>query len=359
MYTSTILIIVVSLFLSACGSGVVTTVPPAASVTPEPTTALPDPATAIPQPTPTFTPVTVKVGMFPYSSFLPFYIAQEEGYYAEQGIIVEFVPFTSLVDMYAALAQGQLDIGGGTADISTLNIIAQDTGVKFVADKGYIDPAGCTYSAWVVRNDILATGQMDNLANLAGMKTTFTKASAFEYALDLLLKPVTLTSADLNVTDVPAPTRLEGLNNQSFDIAQMGEPWVTRAVNAGNSSIWKSFNSYMPDFQFGVLLYGPTITRQNPEVGNRFMVAYLKAVRQYNEGKTDRNVALMTALTQGSEAEAMQSCWLTFRSDGSINVQSILDIQQWGVEKGYLVRTLTESDFWDTQYIDYANGILK
>jgi NitT/TauT family transport system substrate-binding protein len=301
----------------------------------------------------------VKVGMFPYSSYLPFYIAQQEGYYTEQGITVEFVPFTSIVDGYAALAQGQIDVMGGTADISSLNIIAQHTGVMVVADKGYIDPAGCPYSAWVVQNDILSSGKLDNLANLAGMKATFTKASVFEYALDLLLKPAALTSTNLNVTDVPAPTRLEGLVNGSFDIAQMGEPWVTRALNTGKVSIWKTFNSYMPDFQFGVMFYGPTFTKQNQEAGRRFMVAYLKAVRQYNEGKTDRNVALMVAMTQGTEEETQQSCWLPIRSDGSINVQSILDIQQWGVEKGYLDKTLSVSEFWDPQYVDYANGALK
>ncbi len=40
------------------------------------------------------------------------------------------------------------------------------------------------------------------------------------------------------------------------------------------------------------LYYGPAFTDTNPEVGRRSMVAYLQGVRQYNQGKTDRNIGI-------------------------------------------------------------------
>jgi ABC-type nitrate/sulfonate/bicarbonate transport system substrate-binding protein len=176
-----------SLILSACGSSEATNEPTATSTTPEN-------ATTILEPSPTIPPATVKIAMFPYGSWLPFLIAQEEGFFAEQGITAEFFPFTTTPDMTAALVQGLIDVGAGPVDVSSLNTIAQGGGIMFVADKGYLDPIGCSTSAWIVRNELMTSGQLDDLSNLAGMKAAFTLATINEYAFDTLVKPFNLST---------------------------------------------------------------------------------------------------------------------------------------------------------------------
>ena len=39
-------------------------------------------------------PIKLKIGILPFSSYLPLYIAQVEGYFAKQGLDVEIVDFT-------------------------------------------------------------------------------------------------------------------------------------------------------------------------------------------------------------------------------------------------------------------------
>src|SRR5690349_11814020 len=92
-----LLLALLGLLLQACGSPPSAATPPASTV----------PASAVPA---TETKATVKVAMLPFISFAPFYIAQEEGFFAEQGLNVELVNITLQQDVVPALASGQVDV---------------------------------------------------------------------------------------------------------------------------------------------------------------------------------------------------------------------------------------------------------
>jgi NitT/TauT family transport system substrate-binding protein len=293
--------------------------------------------------------------LFPYSSYAPLYYAQAEGYYAEQGLDVEFVNFSKQSDVIAALAARQIDVSGGALDVATFAAIGTGAGIKIVADKGYVKPdATCPYGAWMVRNDLIDSGKLDNLSNIKGMKVVFSKAGFFEFAMDKLLAPTGLSVDDLDIIEMPVPARLEAFKTGAIDIAQVGEPWITRTLATGSAKIWQPFETYLPNAQYAVIWFGPTITKGNQDIGDRFMVAYLKAVRQYNQGKTEHNVALMADFTKSTSEVAAASCWQAFSSDSSVNLNFIHDFQQWAVEKGYLDRIIETNEYWDGSYLEYA-----
>jgi ABC-type nitrate/sulfonate/bicarbonate transport system substrate-binding protein len=355
------ILILLAIFLAACGPSTPAPIFPDAptevAVNSPTENAIPTeaPITAI-----SMDPVTIKFGLFPYSAYTPVYIADKEGFFAEQGITIEFVPFNKSPENLTALASGQIDATAGILDVSALNAIIQGVNIKFVADEGFVDPqATCAYTTWVVRKDLLTSGALDDLANLAGKKIVLTEASLSEYSMDLLLEQANLSQDSIETETLPAQNRIEAVTNSAVAISNMGEPWVTRALATGQLETWQPWNSYMPDQQFGLYLFGPTILDGKQDVGKRFMVALLKGIQQYNQGKTDRNVELMAELTKSDPTEIRQSCWQSYRKDGNINVQSILDFQKWAFDKGYMDKILTEADLWDSQFIDHANQILK
>jgi ABC-type nitrate/sulfonate/bicarbonate transport system substrate-binding protein len=53
------------------------------------------------------------------------------------------------------------------------------------------------------------------------------------------------------------------------------EPWVTRLINAGYSTVWMPFEEVVPDFQYAVVMFGSNLLEENREAGHRFMRAYL------------------------------------------------------------------------------------
>src|SRR2546422_5554215 len=81
-------------------------------------------------------PSTLRVGVVASVSDAGFFVPVERGYFAEQGLAVEFVPFRSAADMIAPLGVGQLDIGGGAGWARPLHPPGPGIGLPIVADKG-------------------------------------------------------------------------------------------------------------------------------------------------------------------------------------------------------------------------------
>jgi NitT/TauT family transport system substrate-binding protein len=200
---------------------------------------------------------------------------------------------------------------------------------------------------------------LEDLKNVAGMKVALSVASTGEYFFDMLLKDVGLSSEDVELINASAPARMEGLMTGGLDIVSGSEPWNTRIMNAGVGDNWIGYEDIFPNFPFSIMMYGPKLLEENREVGERFMVAFLKAVKIYSEGKTDRNVEIIAKYTELDPEEVKQSCWQPIKLDGTINVQSILDFQDWAISKGYVEDPVTVEQFWDPEFIEYAQQQLK
>jgi len=303
--------------------------------------------------------VKLKVSILPFLSYGPIFIAKEEGYFSEQGLEVEFVRIDQTSEAMPALAQGQIDVASGFFDVSTLNAIAKGANIRYVSDKGYLDPEGCSSATFVVRKDLLQSGTLDDLSNLKGMKIALTPASAAEYALDVLLKDIGLSSADVEVLNIPLPARLEGMINKSVDIAAVSDPWTVRMVSGGYGEVWNPWEKLLPNFQMSINMYGPNLLEKNKDVGKRYLIAYLKAVRQYNEGKTPRNVEILAQYTQMEPAEVEQSCWMSMRSDGMLDISAMTGFQDWAVAKGLQISLVPAEDLLDLSILDEAKAALK
>src|SRR3989304_177926 len=54
-------------------------------------------------------PVTLRIGVLPILDALPLYVAESEGYFAEEGVAVEFVPVSAAAQMDHLMQAGQID----------------------------------------------------------------------------------------------------------------------------------------------------------------------------------------------------------------------------------------------------------
>jgi NitT/TauT family transport system substrate-binding protein len=304
-------------------------------------------------------PLTLKVLLLPYLSFAPFFIAEEEGYFAEQGLQIEFVRMDRNAPAAPPLAQGDLDVVAGVVTINTLNAIAHGTNIKYVADKGYLDATGCgTYTAIMARQSLMETGELGGPNQMQGRRIAVSPAGAAEYLVETVLDSAGLTINDIEMVKIPTSARSEALGDGTLDLAFAAEPETTRIVETGNAGIWMPGAQVLPDFQWAFILYGPNLLDENPDAGRQFMIAYLKAVRQYNQGKTERNLEILAEHTGLDRELLKKACWPALRDDGQINVQGVLDFQAWAVEKGYLDSPVTADQFWDPSFVEYANQVL-
>ena len=302
---------------------------------------------------------TVKVVSLPFISFAPIYIALEEGYFEEQGLAIEIVSFTQQQDTLPALISGEVDVIGGLVSIAYLNAMARGGDIKFVSDKGYIDPEGCSNFAVVMAKGVAEANDPTDPETLRGQVVNIQEATWLTYFLEKELNTIGLTLADIEQTSIPSPGQPEAMNQGTIAATTQNEPWVTILASQGHQVILEPVQDLLPESQSAVLLYGPSLLNDNPEVGDRFMAAYLKAVATYNEGKTERNIEIL-AQSLSLEPELLQNmCWPTLRADGSLDVPSILDFQEWAITNGFLDTAVTEDQFWDGRFIENGAALLE
>ncbi len=95
--------------------------------------------------------------------------------------------------------------------------------------------------------------------------------------------------------------------NGAIDAALLTEPYITQSLNSSSAVVLVPAQDFMPHWPFP-LYYGPAILDKDPELGKRFMVAYLKGVKQYNEGKTN-GILRFENYTHLDRDLLKQSCW--------------------------------------------------
>jgi len=303
-------------------------------------------------------PVRLKVLYVRYLSFAPLAIAQAEGYFRDQGLEVELVPLVGSNEATPALIRGELDVVSGMVKIGDFNAIARGAVLRFVADKGHFDPGPCVPAAFVARRGFQDPKAPDDSERLRGARFAASPLSYVEYALETLLGRKGLGLADLKMARLHEQLIAEAIASGSLDIGELAEPDLSRALRSGRAVLWKPMQEILPGAQLATVSFGPSLLTRNRDAGRRFMVAYLQGVRQYNRGKTPRNLDILVEATNLDRELLKESCWQPIRGDGKINVESILDFQRWAVRRGALDAPVAPERFWDSSFIDEANKIL-
>jgi len=293
-----------------------------------------------------------------YLTFAPLAIAAAEGYFRDQGLDVELVHLTGANEVTPALFRGEVDVGAGMLKPAEFNAIARGAALRLVADKGHYEVGTCVSAALVVRPGFLETRNYDSPWHLKRTRFSAAPLSYAEYVLDTFLAPKGLGLDDVKRVRLPEAAAAAALADGSLDVQHMAEPFLTRAVRSGRAVVWKPVVEIVPGAQLATIVYGPTLLGKNRDAGLRFLVAYLQGVRQYNRGKTARNVEIVSKET-GLDADLVrEACWESIRGDGRINVESVLEYQRWAVRRGLLDGVVPPEKFWDGSFLDAANKIL-
>jgi NitT/TauT family transport system substrate-binding protein len=236
-------------------------------------------------------PVTVRVGLANASSDVGFFIADKKGYFKQEGLDVKFTTFDSGAKMVAPLGNGQLEVGAGSPSAGLYNAIARGIDIKIVADKGSTPP-GYGYQPLLVRKDLVESGRYKSLKDLKGMKIAGSaQGSASTSTLNEALKKAGLKYEDVERVFLGFPQHVMALQNKAVDAAMTTEPSATKAVQSGAAVRVMGDDEIYPNHQLAVVLYSGAFIRDNPDAARRFMRAYLRAVRDYNDALKDGKIA--------------------------------------------------------------------
>jgi NitT/TauT family transport system substrate-binding protein len=110
-----------------------------------------------------------------------------------------------------------------------------------------------------------------------------TFGSANSSAVNESLKRGGLTWADASMVELAFPQHLPAYANKAIDASMTNEPTASQAVSDGLAVRVAGNDEIYPNQQTAVVLYSEIFGRQRPQVALKFMRAYIKAVREYND----------------------------------------------------------------------------
>lgn len=300
----------------------------------------------------------VKVGMKQVVSDAGILIGMAKGYYKDLGIKIEPVQFNSGQEMINQLAAGQLDVGATVTASGLFNAMSRDIPVKIVADKG-INVPGKGYYRLVVRKDL--ADSIKDYKDLRGKRIAIVgTASLDEIALVRVLQKGGLTTGDIDLQVIRAfPDMLVSLGNKSIDAAMVIEPFITLGMEKGVLDPWKDPVEYDPDAQTALLVFGTSMTK-NPELANRFMTAYVKSLRDYNDaffkgiGKKE-TIDILCKYSVTKEPDLYEKMLpVGINPDGYVRMKGIAQDLSWYKENNLLKSDIRLEDAVDNQYVDFA-----
>jgi NitT/TauT family transport system substrate-binding protein len=350
---------VVALIGLACAGPAATLPAPAAPAAGGQAPAQSAPATAARAPT------TLVVGHFPATHTAGVYIAQERGYFAEQGLDADLTPFQSLPDAALLLNSGQMDVYAGGTGANLYNAVARGITLKAVADKAHSEP-GVKYKAFTARKDLWDSGELRTIAGLRGRSVTgLPSGGGVEYQMEKVLQTANLTMDDVDYKGLGVPEELTALANKGVDGAFLFQPALCTAERRGLATIIPPMlDDVAPGLQGGVITYGAAFMRDKPEAARGFMVAYVHALRDYNDAQRfgtnkDLIVDIMMKYVPGPDRAVFEECeWGRLNPDGRVDRRWIEDEMLWDVKTGILDRVVPVDQLVDDTYVDHAVQVL-
>jgi NitT/TauT family transport system substrate-binding protein len=204
----------------------------------------------------------------------------------------------------------------GTVAAGLYNAVERDIALRAVADKGSMRP-GYGFSGLLVRKDLVDSGRFKSFKDLKGMKIAVgTFGSANSSAVNEALKRGGLKWSDANMVELQFPQHLPAYANKAIDASMTNEPTATRAVQEGLAVRVAGNDEIYPGQQTAVVLYSEIFARERPQAALKFMRAYIRAVREYND-------ALQGGRIAGPNADEIVSILTqyTFIKDASVHRQ--------------------------------------
>jgi NitT/TauT family transport system substrate-binding protein len=317
-------------------------------------------ATAVATATVAPAPVTLKVGHTGAVPWAGIYLALARGYFAEEGLTIELEQFASGEQQIPALATDQIQASGLGLSAGLFSAVARGVRVTVVAGVSFNEP-GFASSALVVRRDLLDSGAVRTLADLQGRTVaTIAQSASNSIALSRALQMVGLGDQDVNLVAMPAPDQVQALANGAIDAALPTEPFVARAVQLGVGVRWKGMDELYPWQMLTTIGYSPGLIREQPEAAHRFLVAYLRGARAYNDAfhyGRDRQ-AVVQVLAEFTPIKDLALYDLMTPSgispNGDINWDSLQFDQEWYLARGYLRERVELAQVVDARYRDAA-----
>ena len=283
-------------------------------------------------------------------AFGPWMIAQAKGYYAQEGLKVNFVTGRGGVDVAKQVGAGNAVIGGAIGDTPII-ARAQGIPVKAVAVLG----AGSLMQL-VSHED----AHIESPRELKGKTvTTIAYTDTTYYALLGMLSKAGLTKSDLDI-QAAGPAGVWQLFVSKKSVAMASTPdWTVMAMEAGAKVSIIPSDVYFKSMAQAILVSDETIEK-NPELVRKLVRATLKGMKDIMASPKEAAKAYVSVVTnyKGHEdsIERMfafynQYVYANQKVPGTMDESRLADLQKFYIANGIVAQPAALKDLYTNQFV--------
>lgn len=281
---------------------------------------------------------TVTIGYLPSDHDAALFIADAQDMYQKEGINTKLVQFNNGGDLMTAMASGEVDVGyvGITPVLSSI-----EKGVPVKVISG-VQTEG---SGIVVSNSSGITSVQD----LEGKSiATLGEASIQYMLLKYYLNQNNIDIKDLKVSAMKVPSMNDALKSNQIDGMLTYEPFVTTAVENGNTELVDS-SEIIPGHPCCVVAASDDFLKEHPDEAKKIVEIHDNATKYVQENPDDSVSQLPKDIVANQDIEKKSLSGINFVSGlDDAYKQKVLDFMNIEVDLGVLKEKIpAEKIFYD------------
>ena len=274
--------------------------------------------------------ITLNFGAMGSIDAVPLVIAQENGYFKEEGLNVNLEMFTAAKDRDAALQAGQLD-----------GVLADETAIAIYQNSDMdMQITGSTSGYWT----LVATpgSNIKSAADLKGKKIAISENTMIEYLADDITAANSISQDDFEKVAIPAmPARLEALRNNQVDAAILPAPFNETAINDGCVAIETIDNTQI---MISITAFLNSVIEESPEAIQSFYKAYNKAVDYINSTDISEYEDIVISTVGYSEDMRGNIVLPKYEYNYLPAEEKVQQVFDWATNKGLLTKDIKAAD---------------
>lgn len=225
------------------------------------------------------TTVAIQIDGSAVPYYAPLYIAQEKGFFAENGLNVEFY-YAAAADIVKNVASGNVEFGFPNAD-AVVAARAQGIPIKVV---------NTTYQQGLGAIIFNSNSGIKTPADLKGKKVAVTSlGSANYFQLEAAMKSVGMSIDDVQVEIVGTGAILNALTEGQVDAIVFSKLRTIELNYAGFPAAEIPCDQFLPSFG-NVLVAGEKLVNEKPEIVQGFNKALIKGIEYVINGHVEEAV---------------------------------------------------------------------
>lgn len=300
----------------------------------------------------------ITIAALPTVASAPLFIAEEKGYYAEQGLDVEFQYFDAAGLVAKAVAQGKADFGvtGLTAEFYAL---AGKGALRIIGAQSRVEP-GFNYVAYIASSRAY-NGGLKNVDRLKGRKIGMTApGSTTHYMAGMLAEQMGWRlKSDLKLVPLQnRPNVIDAVGSGKVDAALLPGSIAADLENLGKARVIGWVKDYTP-WQLGVLFTSTKLIQNSRRTVEKFVIAYQLASSDYFKAfmlNRDKKLAkeLVDIIHKYTRLDRRNiRAGLPFMDPmGRLMVRDIYDQIEWHQENKLLRKSVSAKQIMDLSFID-------